>query len=131
MGKAFSLDFRQQVIKAYNKKLVKLGREGKGNITRSINYTIKLYGIARTTLFDWLKRNKEGDLTDRNKNSGNKSKIDINEINELLRNNSNLTLNQIAEKFNVHSTTIYYLFKRNKITFKKKNYDTKKATQLK
>jgi transposase len=131
MGKAYSLDFRQQVLKTFYKKLVKLGKETKGNFTKSVNYTTKFYNIARTTLFYWIKKDKNGSLDNNNKNCGNKSKVDINKLNEILYKNNNLTLNEIAAIFNVHSTTIYYALKRNSITFKKKNYDIMKVTQMK
>lgn len=131
MGKAYSLDFRQQVLKTFYKKLIKLGKKAKGNFTKSINYTTKLYNIARTTLFYWIKKDKNGSLDNNNKNCGNKSKVDINKLKEILYKNNNLTLNELATIFNVHSTTIYYALKRNNITFKKKNCDIMKAIQMK
>jgi transposase len=131
MGKAYSLDFRIQVLKSFRKKRVKLGVKTKGKLKKSINYILKFYNISRGTLFNWLKREKEGILDNNNKNSGNRSKIDKIKLNELMDSGGgkDLTLKEIANLFNVHPTTIYYYFLKNRFTFKKNSYAIEKVIQ--
>jgi len=117
------LDFRKQVLKTFHNKLTKLGSKNKGSFSRSVNYTTKLYNIARTTLFNWIKRNNQNNLDNNNKNSGNKFKINRDKI-DLLNNDNieNYTLKEIANILSVSKSTVHYYFIKNNITFKKKSY---------
>jgi transposase len=129
MGKAYSLDFRLQVLKSFRDKRKKLGSKDWGALKKATKYVIKLYGITERTLYYWLEKEKKGNLGNDNKNSGNRSKIDKEKMKELLNSErgKDMTLKEISDIFKVHLTTIYYYFVRNNITFKKNSNSIRKA----
>jgi transposase len=130
MGKAYSLDFRLQVLKSFKRKRGKLGSKNWGSLRKATKYVMKLYNITERTLYYWLKKEKEGNLDNNNKNSGKKQKIDNDKLLKLINSEEgkDLTLKELANKLNVKLTTIYYSLKRNNITFKKNSKVIKKAT---
>jgi transposase len=131
MGKAYSLDFRVQVLKSFRDKRKKLGIKNRGSYRKSVNYVLKFYNIARGTLFNWLKREKEGNLDNSNKNSGKTPKISKDELLKILNSEEgkDMTLKELGNKLNTKLTTIYYSLKRNNITFKKNSNSIRRVIQ--
>lgn len=126
MGKAYSLDFKQQVLKSFKLKKRKIK-----SLKKSIKYINNQYLISERTLYYWLKQEKEQKLGLINKRKVVAPyKIDIDKLNQLNQDEKeNYTLKELANILNVSDVGVLKYFKKNKITFKKKNYGIQKVIQ--
>jgi transposase len=131
MGKAYSLDFRRQVLKSFKTKRSKLGNKNWGSLKKATNYVLKLYGITKRTLYYWLERERKDELDNNNRNSGKTPKISGDRLKEILNSEEgkDMTLKELANKLNSKITTVYCSLKRNNITFKKNSNSIKKVIQ--
>lgn len=121
MRKHYSLSFKKEVLKQYM-------------ILKDITSVSLLFKISKRTLFYWLSKEKENNLNVKfNHNKiGKPYKINIEILNQLNQDNKeDYTLKELGNILKVSSEAIRKYFIKNKITFKKKNYDTEKATKLK
>lgn len=112
----YSLDFRKQVLKMYHKT------------NRDIDYIKENFNICRRTLFNWLKREKNGELKPYKRREGKPYKLNVQKLEELNKDNKEeYTLKELSDLLNISKSAIHKYFVKNKITFKKKTYDTEKV----
>ena len=121
MPGAYSVDLRKKVLGAVDKKEL-----SKGAIAKTFN-------VDRKTIYNWKKqRNRTGNLdpvTDHYKNR--KLKInDFEKFKAFIRENQNMTLKQLAQKWGgVSSETIRRTLNNLGYSFKKNSFCIKKGTK--
>ena len=112
MPKAYSLDLRQRVLSCLKS----------GN---SVAKTIDIFSISRPTIFRWIHRNKNNALAPLKNSVRKPQKLNPVELQEYINQNPDLTIEQIAQHFNVYANAVFYRIKKMKLTYKKKSFFTK------
>jgi putative transposase len=108
MPKPYSLDLRSRVIKR-----VKSGKESHQQIADS-------FEIGVATLRRWIKLNKDyGSLSHKIPTTTRPRKVDYKKVEKFIENNPDKTLKELAIKFGVVESVIFYILKRLGITYKK------------
>ncbi|WP_213105074.1 IS630 transposase-related protein [Candidatus Protochlamydia amoebophila] len=85
----------------------------------------QVFGVALRTVFNWLKRQRNGCLEDKPRKRY-PIKIDNDQLKNYIKKHPDSYLKEIAKEFNVDPSSIFYACKRLKITLKKRPYFTKK-----
>lgn len=112
----YSLDLRKKVLKFHKK----------GN---SIRRTANVFGVHFTTIANWKKREIKGRLKPKNNTIRKAKKVTQIELEKFVQKHPEKTLEQIAKSFKVCINSIFYRIKKANITYKKKNFYTKKETK--
>ena len=90
---------------------------------------IKIFKIAKQTIYDWIKLDSNGKLTEINNYLTRKSKIDTVKLLDYVNNNPDLYYREIAEVFKSSKSEIQYLLKKEGITVKKNKRYIRKETK--
>jgi putative transposase len=109
---SYSIDLR--------KKVVYYVRNG-----GSVTHGAKIYHIARTTIYEWLKRENLSPI----KVERRQRKLDWNALKKDVEENPDLRLIDRAKKFNVTTNAIFFALKKMNITRKKNSYVIGKENQ--
>jgi len=88
------------------------------------------FGVTSRTIWNWIQRNKEGKLGPK-KYETSPRKVCNKQLVQYIQKHPDAYLREIAEEFSVDLTTIFYAFKRLKITLKKRHRVTKKEAKRK
>lgn len=89
---------------------------------------VKIFGISLRTIWNWIARQKEGNIDPKVKISTPR-KIDNDRLMTYIRSNPDAYLREIAEEFCVTIPAVFYACKRLNITFKKNPLHTKKEVK--
>ncbi len=111
MTKSYSSDLRQRVIEYIDSG-------------RSYEESSKLFKISVSAIGRWYRRYKEEGNYQARIRGGSKKKIDLNGLEEYVKENENMTLKAAAKKFNVSSFTISYWLRKLGYSYKKKSFPT-------
>jgi transposase len=103
----YSLDLRE--------KLLELKKNG-----WSITTIANEFSMSRATIYRWLDRAAEGKLAAQG-GGPRFRKLDKEAVFAHIRRYPDQTLQEMAEIFKVHLTSLHYFFKRHRITYKKKH----------
>lgn len=114
---AYSLDLRKRVL-----EYVKTGN--------SKEDVAAIFGVCVKTIWNWIKREKEGNLAPTAKEAKPK-KIDNERLLQFLKEHPDAYLREIAEEFNVSIPAVYYACNRLRITLKKRPRTTKNVMKKK
>ena len=103
---------------AYDKKLREtvLNYIGKGHTIREAH---EVYEVGTTTIKEWKKLKRETGKLEKRPLNRKSRKVDPVKLEAYINAHPDSYLHEIAEAFNCHKTTIFYAFKRLKITRKK------------
>jgi transposase len=108
MPKPYSLDLRYRVIKR-----VKSGKESHQQIADG-------FEIGVATLRRWIKLSKDyGSLSHKIPTATRPRKVDYKKVGIFIEKNPDKTLKELAIKFGVVESVIFYILKRLNITYKK------------
>lgn len=80
----------------------------------------KIFGIGKNTLFDWIKRDKNGELAPSKNTFRKPQKLNPIELKNYVEQNPDLTIKQIADQFNVWPQAVFYRLNKLKYTYKKR-----------
>ena len=108
MGKAYSLDFRKKVVKAYQSGLTQ-------------EEVAERYDICRKTLCSWLARLRGGILAPKPRGKGEPYKIDAAKAARLIKETPEMTLQEMADRLGVTAQAVWHHWTRSGITRKKKD----------
>lgn len=100
----------------------------KGN---SIEDASQIFGVTTRTLFNWIKRKKEGCLAPRKTKKRRAHKIDGEELILYIKEHPDSYLREIAEVFGSTTAAVFYACKRLKITLKKRRPSIEKGMKRK
>lgn len=100
----------------------------KGN---SIEDTSLIFGVTTRTLFNWIKRKKEGCLAPKKTKNRRSHKIDEEALRLYIDEHPDSYLREIAEVFGTTISAVFYACKRLKITLKKRRPSTGKGMKRK
>ncbi len=109
----YSLDLRERVLLQLEK----------GSSVIEIS---QLFHLARQTIYSWKRLEKEGKLEPRDNRIRKPRKIDPIELETYIKEHPDATLYKIAKHFKCVINAVYYRIKKGKITYKKKNFYTKR-----
>lgn len=110
---AYSVDLREKALEFYYEC---------NNITK----TCKTFKITRSTLYHWIKLHTETGNLEPKKRTEFKTKINYEELKELVKEKPDAFLREYAEHFGVTTVAIFDALKKLKITRKKRLLHTKK-----
>ena len=111
--KAYPIEFRQKVLEYIEKGGKKVD-------------AIKLFNIGESTLYQWLRRAKRGELAPKPGGQKKPYKIDSERLREYVAEHPDAFLHEIAEVFGVSHGGIFDALKRLGISRKKKHTPTAK-----
>jgi len=103
---AYSIDLRKRVL-----EYVRTGGSKEAAVT--------IFGVCLKTIWNWIKREKEGHLAPTVKEVKPR-KIDNGQLMQYLKDRPDAYLREIAEEFNVTIPAVYYACKRLRVTLKKR-----------
>ena len=106
MGKACSLDLREKVLEHFDEF---------GNKTR----TAKVFKISSKTVSNWCNRRAENRLQADKTGPKKPRKVDIEKVINHLKNNTNSTLKDLSEEFDVSHVQIWHALRKNGYVYKK------------
>lgn len=109
---AYSNDLRQSVMQYV---------ESGGSKSKAV----AIFGISLKTIWNWIKKKKEGDLAPK-KRVTSPRKLDQEPLLRFIDSHPDAYLREIAEFFGVTIQAIFYACKRYKISLKKRRHSTKK-----
>lgn len=108
---AYPIELKQKAL-AYLDKI--------GNISK----VCVAYGISRNTLYEWIKKQKQGDLSC--KSGGSRGiKLDRAQLKAFVEQNPDLYLHEIAQHFGCAKTTVFYALQSLNMSLKKRQAPTK------
>jgi len=113
----YSTDLRKRVLKYV---------EDGGSKEDAVN----IFGVCMKTIWNWIKRNKQGNLPPKIKEVRPR-KIDNDRLKKCIEDNPDAYLREIAEEFDVTASAVFYACKRLRITLKKRQQITKNETKKK
>jgi len=91
----------------------------------------RIFGITLRTLFNWIKRKKQGCLAPNQKRRRKPHKIDGEKLKAYIQEHPDSYLREIAQFFGTTITAVFYACKRLKITLKKRHLSTKREMRRK
>lgn len=91
----------------------------------------RIFGITLRTLFNWIKRKKQGCLAPNQRRKRKPHKIDDEKLKAYIQEHPDSYLREIAQFFETTITAVFYACKRLKITLKKRHPSIKKGTRRK
>ncbi len=103
------------------KKALEYIEEGNSKVECS-----RIFGVTVQTLINWVKRKKQGKLNPNPVRKRSSQKLEENKLKDYIQKHPDSYLREIAEKFGVTITAVFYACKRLKITLKKRRPSTKK-----
>ena len=116
MAIAYSKDFRELALKHWSEGM-------------PIDEICAIFKIHYTSLYEWRKRkNETGDVSPR-KRANKPRKVNYAQLEEIVKNNPDWTLKQMAEVFNMSQGGICKALGRMGISLKKRQLFTKKQIQ--
>jgi transposase len=80
-----------------------------------------IFGVTIRTLFNWIKRKKEGCLAQSQRKQRRPHKIEDEKLKTYLKEHPDAYLREIAQFFGAPITTVFYACKRLKINLKKRH----------
>ena len=107
MSYGYSLDLRKKVVEARKS----------GATVVSI---MKMFKVARQTVYDWLERDRAGDLSIRKRSMLTRRKVDYDELVEYVEKNEDKYLWEIGQHFGIATSTVDKILKKLKVSYKKK-----------
>ena len=107
MTKSYSNDLRKRVIEYLD-------------CGENYEEASKLFRVSVSAIGRWYRRYKEEGNYQAKIRGGSKKKIDLNELEEYVKANKNMTLKETAKKFNVSSFTISYWVSKLGYSYKRK-----------
>ena len=107
MGYHYSLDLRKKVV----------GARKSGATVSSI---MKMFGIARQTVYSWLERDREGDLSIRKRSMLAKRKVNYEQVAQYVEKNDDKYLWEVGKHFGITGMTVHRILKKLKVSYKKK-----------
>lgn len=93
---------------------------------KSKTKTLKVFKIARQTLYDWIKEEEKGELLIIREVPKRQTKVDINGMLEYIKQNPDRYYHEIGQAFGCSKSTAFYLLKKHNITVKKNEQSTKR-----
>jgi len=111
--KQYSNDFRKKVVEYYEK-------------CDNKSKTAETFSISRKTVMDWVQLKKEGKLYEYKKPVGQKSKVDIDRLEDYIISNPQAYYREIGEEFNISTSEAQYLAVKLGFKIKKKDKNIKK-----
>lgn len=93
--------------------------------------TSRVFGVTVQTLINWVKRKNHGNLPSNPTRNRQPQKLDSEKLKAYIQEHPDAFLREIAQKFKVSLTTVFYGCKRLKITLKKRLPSTKKGMRKK
>ncbi len=111
--KQYSNDFRKKVIEYYKK-------------CNNKSKTAETFSISRKTVIDWVKLEKEGKLHEYKKPVGQKSKVDLEKLEEYIISNPQAYYREIGKAFKISTSLAQYLAVKLGFKIKKKDKNTKR-----
>ena len=114
MPKYHSLDLRQKAISMVNK----------GKSVRSVANELE---IGKSSLYDWIYRDRNNDLKPHKSGHKKSWKVDQDKVLEYLDLNKDSYLREIANEFNFTPSGIFRLLSKSIITRKKNTLQTKRS----
>ena len=118
MPAPYSLDLREKVIHK-----IKTGT--------SPEDIMKIFNISRSTVYRWIKRSYLDILAPTPNTMKTPQKIVPAVLEDYIKNNPDATLKDIADKFEVSISSIYYRIKKLNYSYKKKSYSTQNEMKRK
>ena len=107
MPKPYSLDLRERVIKALS--------------SNSQKKVAEMFSISIETVKRWIKVYKQtNSIEPKTPTATRPKKINYEKVKEYIEANPDKTLKEVGDKFNIHLTAVFYIYKRLGITYKKK-----------
>jgi transposase len=91
----------------------------------------RIFGVTIRTLFNWVKRKKQGCLACTNKRKRKPYKIDGKKLQAYIENHPDSYLRELAEIFGTSTTAIFKACKKLKITLKKRRPFTRRGIRTK
>jgi transposase len=88
----------------------------------------EVFGIKPQTYYNWLKLKENTGKLEARKVERRKRKIDLEKLEQVVREKPDAYLSEIAESFNCTPQAVFYALKRGKITYKKTLF-TQNATK--
>jgi transposase len=82
----------------------------------------QIFGITLRTLFNWIKRKKQGCLAPNQKRQRKSYKIDEEKLKAYIKEHPDAYLREIAHAFEASISAIFYACKRLKINLKKRHH---------
>src|ERR1041384_4296220 len=79
----------------------------------------QIFGITPPTLFNWIKRKKQGCLAPSKRKQRRPHKIDGEKLKAYIQEHPDAYLREIAQHFGVTIAAVFFAFRRLKITLKK------------
>ncbi|BAY87868.1 transposase (plasmid) [Calothrix parasitica NIES-267] len=113
MSHGYSLDLRQKVVEARKR----------GKTVASI---MEMFKVARQTVYSWLERDKEGDLSIRKRSMLAKRKVDYQRVAEYVKEHDDKYLWEVGKYFGITGMTVHRILKKLNISYKKKSFIQKK-----
>lgn len=113
----YSTDLRKRVLKYV---------EDGGSKEDAVN----IFGVCIKTIWNWIKRNKQGNLSPKIKEV-HPRKIDDDRLKNYIENHPDAYLREIAAEFDVTVPAVFYACKRLRLTLKKRQQITKNETKKK
>lgn len=89
----------------------------------------RIFGVTTQTLFNWIKRRREGKLSPSRKKERLPYKIEEKKLKDYIKANPDSYLREIAQELGLAISTVFYGCKRLKITLKKRHRSTRKGTK--
>lgn len=81
----------------------------------------RIFGITTQTLFNWIKRNRKGNLSPNQIRRRHPYKIEAEKFKAYIEEHPDSYLREIAQEFGLAISTVFYGCKRLKITLKKRH----------
>lgn len=91
----------------------------------------QIFGVTVRTLFNWIKRKKEGCLAQGKRKQRRPHKIEDEKLKAYIKEHPDAYLREIAQFFGATVTAVFYACKRLKINLKKRHLSTKKGMKRK
>ena len=113
---SYSIDLREKVLKYVEKG-------------GSISEAARLFDVSRPAIYQWIKKKKTGSLRD-NPPKRPWRKINPEEVIAFVEKHSDLTLAGYAKHFGIKSSSMFNVFKKLKITRKKRLFITEREMRL-
>lgn len=119
MPKPYSIDLRERVIKSLQNKV-------------SQKKTAEIFSISIESVKRWWKLFKENtDLKPKIPIITKPRKVDYVKVKDYIEANPDKTLKEVGDKFNIHLTASFYIFKKLGITYKKRGFCMRKEMKKK
>jgi len=87
----------------------------------------RIFGVTTQTLFNWIKRKKQGKLPPKQTRKRVPYRIEEEKLKDYIAANPDSYLREIAKEFDLAISTVFYGCKRLKITLKKRHHSTRKG----